>query len=154
VQYLARVQDPYPVDYVSGTVALLRLSVLREVGLFDEEYFFSCEMADLCERIKRSEYECMIHPKAKAWHDMEMASSLRNTLYLYYSLRNRFLFIRKFRKKHEFKLRYRWMFVGCKAMIRAGVTGQPAMVRAVAYAMWDGIVGRFGKRNDLFVDGR
>lgn len=149
-EYVARTEKPYEVDYVSGTVALLRNSTLREVGIFDEEYFFSCEMADLCERIKRRGYLCTINPVVRAWHDMHSPGKQRDTLYLYYSLRNRFLFIRKFKSK-KFRLFCYWMLVGGKGMLKGLVTGKFATVRAIALALRDGVTGRYGGKNELFL---
>jgi len=149
--YVARMKNPYEVDYVSGTVALLRSSVVREVGLFDEEYFFSCEMADLCERIKRRGYLCTINPGVNACHDMHSSGKYRDTLYLYYSLRNRFLFIRKFRREKITRLFCYWVLVGGKGMLKALLTGKFATVRAIALALRDGVFGRYGGGNELFL---
>ena len=43
------------VFYVPGTCALVRCAALQEIGLFDERYFFSGEMADLCTRARAPE---------------------------------------------------------------------------------------------------
>ena len=42
----------HQVDYVSGTVFLARGRVLQEIGLLDEDYFFSGEVADFCKRAR------------------------------------------------------------------------------------------------------
>lgn len=151
-EHISRTGTPYTVDYVSGTVALLSAHVVREVGFFDEDYFFSCEMADLCERIKQKGYLCTIHPQVSAWHDMHSSGKHRDTLYLYYSLRNRFLFIRKFRRDKLFRLFCYWIMVGGKGMLKAFLTGKLATVRAYALALYDGVLGRYGGKNELFLD--
>lgn len=151
-EYIARTGTPYAVDYVSGTVALLRGQVLLEVGFFDDDYFFSCEMADLCERIKRKGYLCTINPQVRAWHDMHSSGKYRDTLYLYYSLRNRFLFIRKFRRDKLYRLFCYWIVIGGKGMLKALLTGKLATVRAYALALYDGVLGRYGGKNKLFLD--
>ena len=150
--YIERTGKPYEVDYVSGTVALLRNSVVRETGIFDENYFFSCEMADLCERLKGNGYKCTINPVARAWHDVHSSPKNRDTLYIYYSLRNRFLFIRKFRQEKKIRLFCYWMMIGGKGMVKALLLGRLATVRALFLALRDGLAGRYGGRNELFLD--
>lgn len=150
--FIERTEKPYEVDYVPGTVALLRNSVVQEIGFFDENYFFSCEMADLCERIKARGYRCTINPAVRAWHDVHSSTKLRDTLYLYYSLRNRFLFIRKFRQGKKIGLFCYWIMVGGKGMIKALLFGKFAKVRALFLALRDGLAGRYDGRNDLFLD--
>ncbi len=142
--------EPYSVDYVSGTVALLRASALTKVGLFDESYFFSGEMADLCERFKQHGYNCAITPRAVASHDTEQASSFRHTLYAYYILRNRFLFIRKFRPNQVVPLFIFWIFYGLASIAKAIWHGEWLSVKATFFAINDGLKGDFGNKNFRF----
>jgi GT2 family glycosyltransferase len=140
--------QPYSVDYVSGTVALMRGAALAQVGLFDEAYFFSGEMADWCERLKQSGYHCAITPTASAEHDTAQAGSARQTLYAYYILRNRFRFIRKFRPQQQTRLIAFWLAYGLAAMLKATLRGQFATTRATALALHHGLTGQFGGRNE------
>jgi len=136
--------EPYTVDYVSGTVALLRATVLAEIGLFDETYFFSGEMADLCERIKQRGYHCAITPQATATHDTHQASAFRETLYAYYILRNRFLFIRKFRRVWLMPLFIFWIAYGLAFIIKAMWHNKWNSSRATWLALKDGLMSHFG----------
>jgi GT2 family glycosyltransferase len=47
-------KEPVMVDLVIGACAVLRDEALRDVGLFDEDYFFFMEEADLCLRLGRA----------------------------------------------------------------------------------------------------
>jgi hypothetical protein len=86
----------HPVNYVSGTVFLARSSILREIGLLDEEYFFSGETADICKRARDRGHMVCVHLEAVAEHDTHRTPHhLRDTLYVYDNLRNRFLYVRK-----------------------------------------------------------
>lgn len=143
--------EPYPVDYVSGTVALLRGLTLAQVGLFDEAYFFSGEMADWCERLKQHGYQCAITPKAVAEHDTAQAGAARQVLYAYYILRNRFRFIRKFRAHQQNQLFAFWLAYGLAFMLKTALQGQFATTRAVGLALWHGLTQQFGGRNHYFV---
>ncbi len=103
-QHIADPQDVYEVDYVSGTTFLARVDVFKTIGLFDERYFFSGEVADFCKRIHNYRHPCgshfkvTIHPQAKAVHDLHVSSAHRGPLYTYYTVRNRYIYIRKFLK--------------------------------------------------------
>jgi len=139
---------PVAVDYVPGTVALVRAAVFREAGLFDETYFFSGEMADLCERARRLGYISAVDPSARAHHTLSRSSELRETLHAYYILRNRFLFVRKFMRV-ERVLRYAfWIAYGVAASLQAALTGRPAQARALRLGLIDGLRGCFGGQNE------
>ncbi|HXV42388.1 MAG TPA: glycosyltransferase family 2 protein, partial [Anaerolineae bacterium] len=70
----------YPVMYVPGTVILARAEVFRRVGLLDEAYFFSAEVADLCMQAQRRGYRSAIDTRARAYHALGRSSSWRDTL--------------------------------------------------------------------------
>ena len=61
-------QTPFEVDYLLGCAILLRSSMLREVGLFDERYFFYYEDLDLSMRTRQQGYRLLTVPQAKMWH--------------------------------------------------------------------------------------
>jgi GT2 family glycosyltransferase len=142
-----------PVDYVSGTVALVRADVFRAVGLFDEAYFFSGEMADLCWRARDAGYACVIEPASRASHRPHARSGQRDTLYMYYSLRNRFLFVHKFYKAESRRMCSAWVVRGLVISISALARGQYGQARAAWWAVWDGLRGRYGDRNRRFLKG-
>ncbi|MBU0713757.1 MAG: glycosyltransferase family 2 protein [Verrucomicrobia bacterium] len=144
------------VDYVPGTVALVRAEVFRTVGLFDEDYFFSGEMADLCRRAGDQGYARAICTRACATH--EPGGGARSTLYRYYTLRNRFLYIRKFYParsgiypSRRALFAYLWSIAGLVMASRSLIQGSPVEARAAWRALCDGLAGRFGNRNELFL---
>jgi GT2 family glycosyltransferase len=55
-------------DYVAGACMLIRRTVLEEVGLFDETYFFYYEDADLCLRARRAGWKLAVAPDARIQH--------------------------------------------------------------------------------------
>lgn len=136
------------VDYVPGTVALVRAEAFRTVGLFDEDYFFSGEMADFCRRAGARGYASAICPRVCAVH--EPGGGARATLYRYYTLRNRFLYIRKFHPSRRALYACLWSAVGLAMAARSLIQGCPAEARAAWRALHDGLAGRFGNRNELF----
>ena len=54
------------VDYVPGTIALVKRQVFEQVGLLDEDYFFGGEMADLCHRARLRGFRSVTDPRARA----------------------------------------------------------------------------------------
>ena len=138
----------HQVDYVPGTVMVVRAEVFRAVGLFDEEYFFSGEVADLCERARQHGYASAIDTRARAFHSLGRSSDLRETLHAYYVLRNRFLFVRKFRHAQRVSLYSFWVLYGLGVSLKARSQGKSAKARAVRLGLLDGLRGRFGGRNE------
>ena len=137
------------VDYVPGTVALVRAEVFRTVGLFDEDYFFSGEMADFCRRARAQGWTSAICTRASAAHTP--GGGARATLYRYYTLRNRFLYIRKFYPSQRALFAGLWSAVALAMASRLLLQGRPAEARAAWRALRDGLAGRFGNRNELFM---
>jgi len=61
------------VPYLSGCFMLLRVSALKEVGLFDERYFMYAEDIDLSRRIHQK-YKTIFYPKVTIIHDHARSS--------------------------------------------------------------------------------
>jgi GT2 family glycosyltransferase len=139
---------PVEVDYVPGTAVLIRREVFEAVGLLDEDYFFGGEMADLCARARRSGFRSLIDPRARASHDLERSSELRETLHAYYVLRNRFLYIRKHHFARRRALYSLWAVRGVYYCTAAAARGKVRRARAIALGLADGLRGRFGGQND------
>jgi GT2 family glycosyltransferase len=136
------------VDYVPGTVALLRRQVFEMVGLFDEEYFFGGEMADLCYRARLHGFRSVIDPGGRARHDLDRSLDLRETLHVYYVVRNRFLYVRKHHARRAAWLYGRWILRGAAAALAALCRGNSPRARAISLGVLDGVHGRFGGRNE------
>lgn len=135
------------VDYVVGTVILVRPEVFQ-VGLLDEAYFFSMEVADLCMRARRKGYVSVVDTRARAYHNLHRSSYLRETLHAYYIIRNRFLFIRKFYSKMRIPLAGLWALYSLALYLKLCLVRKPAAARAVWLGLTDGLRGRFGEQNE------
>ena len=145
--------EPFPVDYVPGTAILVSGEVFRAVGLLDERYFFSVEIADFCERARRHGFSCLVEPEATAYHDTNRSSNLRETLHAYYSIRNRFLYVRKFYLLATVPLLLYWVTFGFVSVVGASVQGRQAQARALWLALRHGLGGTFGNQNELILGG-
>lgn len=89
--------EPYiACDWVTGSNLLLKTSVLKQVGLFDERFFLYFEDVDLCFRIRQAGYACLLVTSTMIEH--EGSASTQGGLSLwraYYHTRNRLLFFSK-----------------------------------------------------------
>jgi GT2 family glycosyltransferase len=136
------------VDYVPGTAALIRREAFDAVGLYDEDYFFSGEMADFCLRTRRCGLRCVVDPNARTSHDLKRSAALRDTLHVYYSIRNRFLYVKKHYTDRRAALFLRCAARGGYAAAVALARGQRRRARAITLGVIDGLQGRFGGRNE------
>jgi len=62
-------------DWVSGAAMLLSAPALREVGPFDERFFFAFEDVDLCIRLRSAGWEVRVAPGAWGWHKVGASSA-------------------------------------------------------------------------------
>ncbi len=141
----------YQVDYVPGTVFLTRTELFAKAGLLDEQFFFGGSTADWCFRIRQMGYNTCIDTKLQAIHSASDPAGLRSSLYVYYSLRNRFLFVEKWHSEERGTLRHRWLYRCMRQLIGALVRGRISKARAIWLALQHGIGGDFGNQNHLLI---
>jgi GT2 family glycosyltransferase len=139
--------QPYPVDYVPGTAILIAAEVFNRVGLLDEEYFISCEIADFCLRARRYGFRPLIDPSVTVCHDTGRSSELRVAFYTYYFLRNRVLFVRKIYPRWWLPLSLYWSLFALISIIGSRVRGQRRRASALTLALRHGLAGKFGDRS-------
>jgi GT2 family glycosyltransferase len=63
-----RFAAPLEVESVIGAFMLIRASLWREIGGFDERYFFFLEETDFCREIRRRGARVFHLPNVEAWH--------------------------------------------------------------------------------------
>jgi GT2 family glycosyltransferase len=139
---------PIEVDYTPGTVCLIRTDLLHQIGFLHEPFFFSGELADLGWRARQAGYSCRIHSGVRVRHRTAEAGEARNTLYLYYSLRNRFLLARRC---YPMSWPLAWLFwtaVGSLMVVKHVARGAWRPARATARALCDGWRKEYGRAPD------
>jgi len=153
IQWLSRMgtSGAETAGYVPGAVFLVCAAAIKKVGLLDEQYFFSGEIADLCMRIHEAGMDCAIDMGAEAVHGECSSSPLRDTLYLYYNLRNRFLFVKKHHKDMWLQLYCRVAGYCVEDLVLSLLKVKPGRSRAALLALYDGTTGKFGDRNYRFI---
>ena len=81
------------VDYVEGSCMLVSTELIRDVGLFNPDYFTYWEEIDWCIRGKKAGYNTLYTAKASIWH--KCYGSDIGASSIFYMIRNRFLFIKE-----------------------------------------------------------
>jgi GT2 family glycosyltransferase len=126
---------------------LVRAELLRKVGLLDEDYFFNTEVADHCHRAREAGYCTMVDRGARADHNLDRSASLRSTLYTYYIIRNRFVFVRKRYQAAKLPLTGVWVLYCLLLAAKLRLSGQRATAQAVYLGLVDGVSKRWGGQN-------
>ncbi len=83
------------VDWVTGCCFLIKKDAVEKIGLLDEGYFSFWEELDYCLEARKSGYKTVFAPKAKVWHKLLRSAGKIPGFAEYYSVRNRFRFMRK-----------------------------------------------------------
>jgi GT2 family glycosyltransferase/nucleoside-diphosphate-sugar epimerase len=96
-----RCDDPLPaaaenIDAVSGALMLVRMTAVREVGGFDEEYFLHCEDLDWCVRFNRAGWSVRFVPAGFAVHAKGASGGVRPWRIRWHMHRGMTRFYRKF----------------------------------------------------------
>lgn len=90
--------DPCQVDYVWGHALFMRAETLRQIGLFDEDFYMYYEDLDLARRAREAGYEVWYTPNTQAWyHGPDMGGYQNFTISdWFYKLQSRRIFCRKY----------------------------------------------------------
>lgn len=84
------------VDFVPGAAMLVRRKVFEDAGLLPEEWFLYFEETDFCVRAAKVGWKVAVDTGARAVHRFGSADGLPSEVLLYYFVRNRILFGRRF----------------------------------------------------------
>ncbi len=83
-------------DFAAGACMLLKAKALKEVGLFDENFFMYYEDTDLSQRMKKADWKVLYYPEALIWHKVAQSSGIGSELNDYFLTRNRMIFGMKY----------------------------------------------------------
>src|SRR5260221_7179867 len=85
----------YIVDFVPGTVILIKREVFEKVGYFETDYFLYYDEVDFEERAKKFGFRLVINPKAKITHFASETVGKNSAAMNYYIARSHLLFIER-----------------------------------------------------------
>ncbi len=88
---------PVDVDYAISAFWLIRGSIVKEVGLLDENIFYSPEDVDYCIRVRKKGYRIVYDQSVHIVHDAQEISRRRLNKYFFSHLKGLFYLFRKHR---------------------------------------------------------
>jgi GT2 family glycosyltransferase len=91
--YCIRNIKKHKVTFITGCLMLIRSEVLKTIGLLDEKFFMYFEDAELSLRLIKAGFHLLYIPQTRIYHKIE--NRVDQPLSLYFSIRNRLLFINK-----------------------------------------------------------
>ena len=80
------------IDFISGCCLLVKTTVFKKIGLFDQRYFLFLEDADFCQRAKKAGFQISVVPQSIIWHLNSQTTGAGSHLHDYFLTRNRLLF--------------------------------------------------------------
>ena len=86
-----------PVDWISGCALLVRQTLIDEIGMLDERFYYYWEETEWCLRARKAGWRVVHVPAAKLWHKGVRRDYKPSANVTYYSTRNRFLMMSKHR---------------------------------------------------------
>ncbi|HEY9867716.1 MAG TPA: glycosyltransferase family 2 protein [Candidatus Obscuribacterales bacterium] len=140
-------------EWLSGSNLLLNAEALRRVGRFDEDYFLYFEDTDLCYRLRRHGWQCILVPAAQVEHVGGASTEGKRAYWrAYYYTRNRMLFFFKHKKGPAIVLPL--IFIAghlARHTLVLPFRGEPGrqQLRAELLGLRDYLKGRLGKATCL-----
>jgi GT2 family glycosyltransferase len=88
-------REPHAVDWISGCAIMVRRTVIEQVGMLDERFFYYWEETEWCLRARRAGWKILHVPQAHLWHKGVQRDYRPGPNVTYYSTRNRLLILSK-----------------------------------------------------------
>jgi GT2 family glycosyltransferase len=86
---------PSQTGYAHGTCMLVRVQVIKEIGILDENFFCYREENDWGLRGKKKGWKALFVPTSRVWHKGGKSSGQVKGMALYYTARNSILIVKK-----------------------------------------------------------
>jgi GT2 family glycosyltransferase len=130
---------------VSGAAMLVRLNALEKDGYFDERFFCYFEETEWCLRMRKHGWSIFV-----AGNSLTKHRGLRSdvdTNREYYFHRNPFIIAEhpEYRQIHGGRVKH--VYFTLRSANEARRTAKPEVANALASAVYDGLLKRFGRRN-------
>lgn len=87
--------DPHLVDWISGCAIMVRRSMVEQIGILDDRFFYYWDETEWCLRAREHGWKVMHVPQAKLWHKGVQRDYKPGPSVTYYNTRNRFLMLSK-----------------------------------------------------------
>jgi GT2 family glycosyltransferase len=97
-------KDPFQTHWINGACMLLRVSMLHEIGLFDENMKFICSDADLSFTARARGWDCLVVPTAFVEHELSGSGSDSDLFLTKVKLEDQLYFSRKWVGSELYKI--------------------------------------------------
>jgi GT2 family glycosyltransferase len=132
-----------PVDYVPACSALVRVSVVRKIGLMDERFFLHWDDIDFCARVREAGFRVVSVLDSPAYHGAEKGHS---SMTLYYDFRNALLYFGKHASGVDLLRTYMNILDSyLSSLVYLRLMGQATLANYLGEAARDFLAGRFGR---------
>ena len=132
-------------DFATGCALLISRECYEATKGFDPAWFAYYEDADLCLRARALGYETVYNPGARVWHAVSQTARIDGPLYLYFTMRNKILFVKRYGGGLSGAWRY-FVYFYARQLIRMGIKHRSWQgFQAVARGLIDGLRGVTGK---------
>lgn len=111
-------------DFATGACMLIKVEVIKQIGLLNEKYFLYLEDLEFCQRAKLNGWRVVFDPTPKIWHKVSQSSGIGSSLNDYFITRNRLQFGMKY-------ARTRTKFALLREAVRKLISGSKAQKDAV-----------------------
>lgn len=142
------------VDYMLGGAMMIRSSVLRTTGLFEEDYFMYNDELDFAYRINKAGYKylCLRDAIVRHYHDFNKSNRKGNNLMYYYIMRNKYLYFFKYRLLSNliFSLFKEIVIIPLKIRWAIRRMGNIRILKFYYSGILDGLLRKKGLANKLF----
>lgn len=83
------------ISFATGCCVCLKREVVEQIGMMDEDFFLYEEDAEYSYRITSAGYDIVYNPNSVIYHKVSASTGNGSPLSQYYTVRNKYLFIRK-----------------------------------------------------------
>jgi GT2 family glycosyltransferase len=136
--------EPHDVDWISGCGIMLRKSVIEQVGMLDERFFYYWEETEWCLRAGKAGWRIVHVPSAKLWHKGVQRDYRPSPNVTYFNTRNHLYML----KKHHAPILawvFAWLQIG-RTLISWTIRPKWRSKRDHRNAMWRGMLDFFHQR--------
>lgn len=139
--------DEAEIFWASGACLVIRSSLFRKSGGFDESFFAHMEEIDLCWRLKNRGYKIMVNPKSKVYHFGGGTLSAISPRKTFLNFRNNLLMLTK-----NLPMKY-WLRIVPTRMVMDGLAGIVFLMQGKPMHCWAVVRAHFafyGRLPSLF----
>jgi GT2 family glycosyltransferase len=134
------------VSFIIGCLMLMRSTMIYDIGLLDENYFFGGEDVEYCLRAGRAGWKITVNPKATVWHKVSISAGGEGSPFLFYhSTRNRLYFARELGVADRLPF---YVFFAVSRLVRLvqwKLSGKNNLIGATLWGIRDFLKGETGK---------